>query len=368
MFVGRTPEIKKWQWELCNDEQGKAIFLYGPRRSGKSSLCSHFLNQYVYPPFWYVHYSLQGAIAQNEATILMQIAEEVCWKFHECFNQTPRSWQDTPGDDPQIRFKRVLQGCLSTVSGARFILVLDEFGGAITAHQKNYLAERFFNYWRNLMSDVPELSLIFVLPTIPHKLLTSGQLAGAFNFTEPCQMEFLDEESASQLLVNPLQEQNVVIHPATIKRILDLTGCNPYYLTLVGSQLVSHLNQDTQKSLLKDEDLAIVIDRLIKGPTKQNFYFYHDELHAEEIPIIQAIVDITQHNGQPAVSLKRIAQRLHKPIEELRPHLKRLQDGLILREQGAQWSSSQPYYAFAIDLVRLWMTQNSDFFLPVESM
>ena len=181
-------------------------------------------------------------------------------------------------------------------------------------------------------------------------------------------MEFLDEESARQLLVNPLQEQNVVIHPATIKRILDLTGCNPYYLTLIGSQLVSHLNQDTQKSLLKDEDLTIVIDRLIKGPTKQNFYFYHDELHAEEIPIIQAIVDITQQNGQRAVSLKRIAQRLHKPTEELRPHLKRLQEGLILREQGAQWSSSQPYYAFTIELVRLWMAQNSDFFLPVESM
>ncbi len=368
MFVGRTPDIKKWQRELCDDEQGKAIFLHGPRRSGKSSLCSHFLDQYVYPPFWHVHYSLQGAIAQDEATILMQIAEEVCWKFQERFNQTPRSWQETPEDDPQVRFKRVLQGCLETVSGARFILVLDEFGGAITAYQKKYLEERFFNYWRNLMSEVPELSLIFVLPTIPHKLLTSGQLAGAFSFTEPHPMEFLDEESARQLLVNPLQEQNVIIHPATIKRILDLTGCNPYYLTLVGSQLVSHLNQDTQKSLLKDEDLAIVIDRLIKGPTKQNFYFYHDELHAEEIPIIQAIVDITQQIGQPAVSLKRIAHRLHKPAEELRPHLKRLQDGLILREQGAQWSSSQPYYAFTIELVCLWMAQNSDFFLPVDSM
>jgi (p)ppGpp synthase/HD superfamily hydrolase len=368
MFVGRTPEIKKWQRELCDYEQGKAIFLHGPRRSGKSSLCSHFLEQYVYPPFWHLHYSLQGATEQDEATILMQLAEEVCRTFQDRFNQMPRSWQDFSSGDPQERFKRVLRSCLSTVSGARFLLVLDEFGGAIEAHQKKYLHERFFNYWRNLMSEFPQLSLIFVLPTLTHKFLTSGQLAGSFNFTEPQPIEFLDEESAHQLLVNPLQEQNVVIHPGTIKRILDLTGCNPYYLTLVGSQLVSHLNQDTQKSLLQDEDLTIVIDRLIKGPTKQNFYFYHDELHAEEIPIIQAIVDITQQIGQPAVSLKRIAQRLHRPAEELRPHLKRLQDGLILREQGAQWSSTQPYYAFTIDLVRLWMAQNSDFFLPVDSM
>jgi len=368
MFFGRSPEIKKLQRELCADEQGKAIFLYGPRRSGKSSLCNHFLEQYVYPPFWHVHYSLQGATRQDEATILMQIAEEVCWTFQERFNQTPCSWQDMPVDDPQVRFKRVLQGCLSNVSGARLVLVLDEFGGAIEAYQKKFLDERFFTYWRTLMSDVPQLSLIFVLPTIPHNFLTSGQLASAFSFMEAHQMEFLDEESARQLLVNPLQEQNVVIHPSTIKRILDLTGCNPYYLTLIGSQLVFQLNQDSHKHLLNNEDLDVVIDQLVKGNTKQNFYFYHDELHAEEIPIMKAIVDITQQSGQPVASLKRIAARLHRPIEALRPHLKRLQEGLILREQGTHWSSSQPYYAFTIELVRLWMAQNNDFFLPVDSM
>ncbi|MBV9712274.1 MAG: AAA family ATPase, partial [Ktedonobacteraceae bacterium] len=203
MFFGRTPEIKRLQRELCADERGKAIFLYGPRRSGKSSLCSHFLEHYVYPPHWYVYHSLQGATRQNEATILMHIAEEVCWTFQERFNQTPASWQDSGADDPQIRFKRVLQGCLSMIQGARLVLVLDEFGGAIEAYQKKFLDERFFTYWRNLMSDVPQLSLVFVLPTIPHSFLTSGQLSSAFSFMEAHSMEFLDEESAQQLLVNP---------------------------------------------------------------------------------------------------------------------------------------------------------------------
>lgn len=368
MFFGRTPEIKKLQRELCTDEHGKAIFLYGPRRSGKSSLCNHFLEHYVYPPYWYVYHSLQGATRQNETTILMQLAEEVSWIFQERFNQRPPTWQDFTADDPQVRLKRVLQACFATISGARLVLVLDEFGGAIDAYQKKFLDGRFFTYWRNLMSEVPQLSLIFVLPTIPHNFLTSGLLAGAFSFMEGHSMEFLDEESARQFLVNPLQEQNIVIHPGTIKRILDLTGCNPYYLTLIGGQLIWQLNLDPHKCLLNDQDLDIVIDRLIKGQTKQNFYFYYDELHAEEIPIVKAIVDITQQSGQPTASLKKIAARLQQPVEALRPHLKRLQEGLILREQGTQWSSSQPYYAFTIELVRLWMAQNNDFFLPSESI
>jgi nitrate reductase NapAB chaperone NapD len=369
MFFGRTNEIKKLQRELCADEGGKAILLYGPRRSGKSSLCHHFLEHYTYPPYWYVHLSLQDIARQNETEILMQIADEVCWAFEERFNQAPpKNWQDVQVDDPQIRLKRVLHACCNSVAGARLILVLDEFGGAIEAYQKKILDERFFIYWRYLMSGIPQLSLVFVLPTIPHSFLTSGQMGSAFNFMEPLLMEFLDEESAQQLLVNPLQEQNIVIHPGTVRRILDLTGCNPYYLTLIGSQLIYQLNQDSDKCLLNDDDLNDVIDRLVKSHTKQNFYFYHDELHAEEKPIMKAIVDITLQSGLRAVSLKKIAARAQKPIEDLRHHLKRLQEGLIIREQEAQWSSKQPYYAFTIELVRLWMAHNDDFFSSVDGI
>jgi (p)ppGpp synthase/HD superfamily hydrolase len=362
MFFGRTNEIKKLQRELCADEGGKAILLYGPRRSGKSSLCHHFLEHYTYPPYWCVHHSLQDMARQNEAEVLRQIAEEVCRSFRERFNQAPPDWQNFPGDDPRMCLKRILRDCFASVAGARLILVLDEFGGTIEAYQKKILDERFFIYWRNLMSDLPQLSLVFVLPTIPRSFLTSGQMASAFNFMEHLQMEFLDEESAQQLLINPLREQNIVIHPGTVRHILDLTGCNPYYLTLIGSQLIYQLNQDPDKSLLNEDDLNDVIDRLVKNYTRQYFYFYHDELHVEEKPIVEAIVDIVQQSGRRAVSLKKIAARVQKPIEDLHTHLKRLQEGLIIREQRVQWSSKQPHYAFTIELVRLWMAQNGDFF------
>ncbi len=263
-----------------------------------------------------------------------------------------------------MSFQSVLQGCLSSISGSRLVLVLDEFGGAIEAYQKKFLDERFFTYWRNLMNEIPQLSLIFVLPTIPHSFLTSGQLSSAFSFMESHSMEFLDEASAQQLLINPLREQNVVVHPDTVKGALDLTGCNPYYLTLIGSQFISQLNLDPHKHVLNNEDLSVAVEKLVKGNMKQNFYFYHDELHVEEFPIIEAIVNITQHSGQPVTSLKKIATRLHKPPEALQPWLKRLQEGLILHERTTQWSSSQPHYAFTIELVRLWMTQNNEFFLP----
>jgi hypothetical protein len=65
-----------------------------------------------------------------------------------------------------LRFKRVVQECLSAIPESRLILALDEFGGAIEAYQNQILEERFFTYWRNLMDEVSQLSLIFILPTI----------------------------------------------------------------------------------------------------------------------------------------------------------------------------------------------------------
>ena len=47
MFFGRSSETATMQRELCEGEQGKALILYGPRRSGKSSIIKNFLEPKV---------------------------------------------------------------------------------------------------------------------------------------------------------------------------------------------------------------------------------------------------------------------------------------------------------------------------------
>src|SRR5437764_10460868 len=119
MFFGRSLETETMQRELCDSKQGKALILYGPRRSGKSSMCKNFLERQVRPPFWSVLFSLQNAVQQNEETILMQLAEKVHEQFSKQLQHSAPDWHEYSDSDPQMRFRRFLQNCIAQVPDAR---------------------------------------------------------------------------------------------------------------------------------------------------------------------------------------------------------------------------------------------------------
>lgn len=360
MFFGRSVETETMQRELCDGPQGKALILYGPRRSGKSSICKNFLERQVRPPFWGVLFSLQNFTQQNEETILMQIAERICEEFSEQLQRDASDWHQYSDTDPQVRFKRILQGCIAQIPATRLILTLDEFGGVIDSYEKNILEQRFFTYWKDLMSEFPQLSLILALPTSAHNTLSSKKFGNTFSFAEPLPVMFLDTKSAEQLLVDPLRDQNVEIYPNTVALAVKLTGGNPYYMTLIGQQLIHQLNRETDKQLVTDEDLRLVVDQLIESGSNQNFVYLKKELqNDEELHILEAIVELTARSNQSKVQLKKIAVWLNLPISRARQHLERLRNGLILQENGPV---SNPYYSFTIELVCRWLTRNHWFF------
>jgi (p)ppGpp synthase/HD superfamily hydrolase len=360
-FFGRTVETKIMQQELCDEEQGKALILYGPRRSGKSSICKNFLETQIRPPYWGVLFSLQNLIQHDEGTILRQLAERICEDFREQLHLSVPDWQCYSNSDPQVRFKQLVQDCIAKVAGSRLILALDEFGGVIESYEKGVLEPRFFTLWKDLMNEIPQLSLILALPTSSHNTLSSIRFGNAFSFAQPLPVIFLDTKSAEQLLIDPLHDQNIEIYPNTVALAIKLTGGNPYFMTLIGQQLIHHLNQETDKQLITDEDLRFVVEHLIEAGFNQNFVYLKRELqNIEELHILEAIVEITTHSNQSKVQLKKIASWLNLPNHIAKQHLERLRNGLILQENGP---FSNPYYSFTIELARRWLAHNHWFFL-----
>ena len=360
MFFGRSEEIKFMQRELCDAEEGRALVLYGPRRSGKSSLCKQLIERYMHAPSWGVLYSLQNARRQTEAAILMQLAERVGEVFQDSFSKAAPSWDDYYDSDPQARFKRFLKRCLDQVPGSRLILVLDEFGGAVESVEKHILGFRFFTFWKELHISIPQLSLLFALPTSSHHTLSAKPLAHTFSFAQPMEMTFLDSESARRLLSDPLRDLNVAIHPNTMARAVMLTGGNPYYLTLIGQHLISHLNRDLQKQVVGDNDLTQVIEKIIADRTSQNFDFLKSELvYHEEFLLLEKMIEVLTGSDVQEAQLKKIAVRAGMPLSVARRYLDRLCMGMILDKSGPP---SNPLYSFKIELVHRWLTYNRSFF------
>ncbi len=362
MFFGRSAETSTMQRELCEGEQGKALLLYGPRRSGKSSIIKNFLERKVQSPHWGVHFSLQNSIQQSEEIILKQLADRICEQFQEQLHSAAPYWIDFNDTDPQVRFKRVIQNCLAQIQGSRLILALDEFGGAIEAYENHFLAPRFFTFWKELIGEILQLSLIVALPTNAHTILNSKKFGNTFSFAELLQVLFLDTKSAEQLLIDPLRDQNIEVYPNTVALAVKLTGGNPYFMTLIGQQLIHHLNEETDKQLITDEDLRLVVDHMLEADFSPNFLYLKKEFQEdEELRILEAIVEFTTRSDQSKVQLKKIAARLNLPISITRQHLERLRNGLILQENGP---ASNPYYSYTIELVRRWLTHNHWFFSP----
>lgn len=370
MFFGRSNELRMMQSDLCDGPRGKALLLYGPRRSGKSSLCKNFLERHVHAPFWHAFASLQNTTQQDEACILAYIAGEIQRALHEQLQAHTHSWNEYNEVDPQVRFKHFILDCFTQAPDTRLILTLDEFGGALSAYENHILDKRFFTYWRDLMSEIEQLSLILVLPSSSHKLLMTTELVLAFTFAESVPLNFLDQKSAEQLLIDPLKEREITIHPNTVARATQLTGRNPYYLSLLGLQFFRQLNDDPKQQLITDTNLDMAIQHIIEAGSEQNFSFYRQELqNRDELRILEGFVELTDQTPWQSLSLKKIATWLKKPLSEVSPHLERLRTGLLLDEH-LRTSSGQKkyrrqtslYYSFKIDLVRLWMSRNRWFF------
>lgn len=360
MFFGRSEEIKIMQRELCDAAEGRALLLYGPRRSGKSSLCKQFIERYVHAPSWGILHSLQGAGKQTEATILMHLADKIGEGFQQNFQVTAPGWHDYQDIDPQVRFRRLLKGYIEQMPDSRLILALDEFGGAIESAEKHILGYRFFTFWKELLNSIPQLSLLFALPTSSHYTLKAKSLAHVFSFAQPMEMTFLDSESAQRLLSDPLRDQHIAIHPNTMARAVMLTGGNPYYLNLIGQQLLFHLNRDTQKQVIGDNELNLIIEKIITDRISQNFDFLRSELvHARELLLLEKMIDLLEDSPLKEAQLRKIASGAGMRAYVARRYLDRLYAGLLLNRSGPL---SNPFYSVKIELVRRWLTYNRSFF------
>lgn len=367
MFFGRSQEIAAIQEILCSGEHGKALVLYGPLRSGKSSICTNFVNHYIlfdrhaHHPIWGTIHSLQNAQWENEESIFSQLADRISKQFCAQFQRAAPQWQEYESNDPQIRFRQFVQECVAQIPHSRLILVLDEFGGAVESFENAVLPFRFFTLWRELLNEVPQVSLLFALPTNAFTTLSSTMFSNVFSFTRARKVGFLDPVSARQLLVDPLREQHIEVHPTTVALALRLTGGNPYYMSMLGQHLIEQLNREVSCQLVTDDELRAVSEQIIQENPGYNFDFLKQELLKEEKRVLEAIVELTRQIKQSKVQCKVIADRLKRSMSfyEVRQHLDRLRDGLILDEIGPK---SNPYYSFKIELQRRWLLHHREFF------
>ena len=361
MFFGHHTELEKIQRTLCQEERGGAVLIYGPRRSGKSSLGRVFLERNVRPPMWYVYCSLQGEQWEDAEHIWHNLADRLRHAFQQQLHTDAPGWDDYTETNPRMRFQALLEQYLEMNPSNRLVMVLDEFGDALDAFQKGILSASFFTFWRSLIQQANRVSLMIILPTNAYNILRTQALASVLDFALPIDVQFLDGENARRLLVDTLRQQQIVIDHAAAAYAYMITSGNPYFLQIIGMHLIMFLNNSRLEQYIHMQHMQGIIDEIVHSHSYNHFEFYRNEIQRkEEMDILRIIMEITYSHEKSQISLGELALRLKMSPLMLKRLLDRMVSGSLLKVSNV--SHTDPYYGYKIELVRLWMINHQDFF------
>ncbi|MEC4885656.1 MAG: ATP-binding protein, partial [Scytonema sp. PMC 1070.18] len=273
-FKGRIDIFREIE-SLTLSQQPPILLLYGERRTGKTSALK-YLPDKVDSTLVPLLVDLQGAAS---ATTLEGLAENLVSQILEAARRLPRPL-DLPypnlgknanfsanfcnfANDPFIELQNWLTEIERTHPNKRFLLCLDEF-------------ERLSEVVETTRSRVP---LNFLRNVLQHRrrwtLLFSGshlvsELPSYWNDylinTRTVRVSFLDEESARELIVEPVEDFPKIYEPEAVDKIIELTHCQPYLVQLLCYEVVEYLNQEirmnrrettTAKATLQDIQTVI---------------------------------------------------------------------------------------------------------------
>jgi len=352
MFFGRENDVEFLRQELVLPAHGQAITLYGPWRAGKTSLALNFLPENADTAI-VVRASLLASQSANERRLLDIIADHLSFEFQRAGLPVPARWDHDGSADMETAFTAFLRAALAP-GVRRLVLVLDEFGAAIQGYQEGRLDARFFDYWKTLLESDSRLSLLFVIPSAVRQRLAEQRLWSHLTYARPYDIGFLDRRAARQLLVRPLSDLWVHISPEAVEEALDLTGCSPYHLVLLGQQIVQRLPEPPHLRIVDRNDVRVAAERLLENEAA--FRYLLDERSPLERRVLSVLAERAAHSASRTVPLARLVAVLREDEATIHACLQRLWSLWIVKERG---NAASRAYQISIELFRQWLVRNA---------
>jgi hypothetical protein len=244
-FKGRIDIFREIETSALAD-QPPVLLLYGGRRTGKTSALK-YLPHRVGANLVPLLVDVQGAAS---ATTLSGLAENLATQIIEAARRLPRRL-DLPypdknklAQDPFLALQDWLGEIERTTPSKRFLLCLDEFERLSEVVQATG-SRTPLNFLRNVLQHRASWTLLFSGSHQPKELpdYWSDYLIN----TRTLRVSYLDEESARELIVQPVEDFTNIYEPTAIDTIIHLTRCQPYLVQLTCYEVVELLNRDIRE-------------------------------------------------------------------------------------------------------------------------
>jgi uncharacterized protein len=270
LLKGRRDIIRTIEKDILIANQRPSLLLFGRRRSGKSSTLLN-LPLLLGRRFEPVYMDCQDAKwHESDQAFCYNLARDIFDRLQES-EAVEDLGQPALKEFEKNAFTRLDQYLdqferLTAQRGKRILLAFDEYEGLQESITAGDISKNVLGKLRNI---IQHRQYFVVLVSGSHRFeeLSGLNWASYLINTRTLELSFLDENSARELLTEPVPQ----LHYANgvLDEILRLTHCQPYLLQALASELVNHLN-DRQQTMATKADLDAPVEHVL---TSANAYF-----------------------------------------------------------------------------------------------
>ena len=269
MFYGRDQMLKNIISAIKQPAAPRSFVIYGQKRVGKSSLLYHLENKMNFP-FIPVSFSI-GDISNNLS--IASFLSRIIQKLEETFaDMEDKGFPAMPIEGPSIEsvqnnpelqfqdYMMKIQRFLtrdSQYKEARIILLIDEFSYIYSGIQKGNVPDTFMKFWKALLEKNYFGSILVGQDVMPKFI---AAFSNEFQVANPIRVSYLESDEAEKLIVDPIripETKESRYRGSAIKKLLELTAGNPYYIQIFCDRLVQYMNRKSA-TYVTDADIKQV--------------------------------------------------------------------------------------------------------------
>lgn len=243
LFVGRHEVLARIETCLAGG-QAQALFLYGHRRMGKTSILRN-LGQTFGGELLVTLDMQDSALGGDTAGLLRDVTEGIYRAATRAGLAVGALAAEGFADLDSTR--RTLNALLERLgvilpSGRRVILAMDEFELIEQGIDAGRLSPELLPYLRALIQRHPWLGLIFAGLHTLEEMGRDYQNA-FFSQSEPLRVGYLKPRDAERLITNPHPEFSLEYEPELVAEVIRLTHGQPYLIQRLCWELVNRWNE-----------------------------------------------------------------------------------------------------------------------------
>ena len=366
MFFGREKDLEFIRTNL--DRPNAVLLLWGPRRTGKTSLFMQICSRQTAVPFndiiaaYIDAQNLVVGIVNNDADFYRELAAAVVAGMAGL--DIDVGALDFSQKSAAASLKHVIERAIGKDGNRRLAFFIDEFTLLEKRIEEGTLTENVPIFLSGLVSGNENISIVLTgsreadPETMPRIWLLLQNLA-----PDLCQqVGVLLERDCRRLITEPV-EGRLEVDAEVVNQIYRLTGGHPFFTQFVCHQMVIHANRCKQ-AYVDIDDLEAFVPPSVEKMPDETLDIWSRTLSEGQRWILSVMGELLEESDD-TISERALWRQLRQPEYELAMTKRELHaglDGLIRVEILLERRREE--YAFKIDLLRHWIRKKH----PVRSL